>query len=367
MTVNRPRYGRKLDDFEVGHVYAHPWEVTVDSGMTALWQGSFLDANPLYSSDVYAETLGFASRVVSHSLVLNLGLSFSVHDVSQQAIAHLAYIDVKFPEPLYIGDTFRAFSEVLEVKASKSKADRGTVHVRTIGVNQHDAPVLIFERKALIRAGSVEGRPDMPVRTVSQRLRQCYQEAPSVPSDLRSWADKCLPVGQPYLWEDFQEGDVFCHDSGRTVGESEHMMLTTLVRNTHPLHFDHEYCQEHSFKKERIVYGGLVLGWTLAMASWDTGGNALWELGLDNGAHPAPVLAGDTLYAASKVIGTREVNRYCGEVSFRVVGVKNVHPQVLVEGGSELFVAEREKDGTGKTPEKVVEITRNVLVRRRSS
>ena len=37
--------------------------------------------------------------------LLNLGLSFSVHDVSEQAIAHLAYLDVRFPEPCYAGDT----------------------------------------------------------------------------------------------------------------------------------------------------------------------------------------------------------------------------------------------------------------------
>jgi 2-methylfumaryl-CoA hydratase len=367
VAVKRPQYGRKLDDFEVGQIYEHPWEVTISDGMVAVWQSSFLDTNPLYSSSEYAQRLGFAGQVTPHSLVLNLGLSFSVVDVSQQAIAHLAYMDVRYPEPLYAGDTFRAFSEVLETRVSKSKSDQGTVHVRTVGLNQHDLTVLVFERKALIRAGNLAGRLQTPIRSAGERWRKGFEDVALVPPDLRSWANKSQSIGHPLFWEDFKEGDIYCHDAGRTVGESEHMMLTGLVRNTHPLHFDQVYCQEHSFKKERIVYGGLVLAWTLAIASRDIGGNVLWELGLDNGAHPAPVLAGDTLYAASLVVSVREVNRHCGEVTLRTVGVKNVHPETLIEKGAELFVAEREKEESAFVSEKVVEITRDVLIKRRSS
>jgi 2-methylfumaryl-CoA hydratase len=365
--VRRPKYGRKLDDFLVGDVYDHPWEVTIDDGMLALWQSSFLDANPLYSSNVYARSIGFSSRVIPASLVLNLGLSFSVHDVSQQAIAHLAYIDVRFPRPLYPGDTFKAFSEVLGVKPSK-KPDRGTVHVRTTGVNQHGEAVLSFERKALIRAGKVEGRPDTPVRTLTDLERQRFAGLPFAPPNAMAQADGAGSVGQPFFFEDFAEGDIIVHDSGRTIGKSEHMMLTTLVRNSHPLHWDHGYCQENSFKKDMIVYGGLVLSWTLGMASWDIGGNVLWECGLDAGAHPAPVLGNDTIYAASKIIGTNQTSRYTGELKVRTVGVKNVHPEQLLEAGRDLFTAERAKtDKADRVPEKVVEITRDVMIRRRAS
>lgn len=365
MTVRRPRYGRKLDDFLVGDVYDHPWEVTVGDGMMALWQAAFLEANPLYSSNPYGVSMGFRGRVVPPSLVLNLGLSFSVHDVSQQAIAHLAYIDVRFPRPLYPGDTFRAFSRVLGVKPSKSKADRGTVHVQTVGLNQHNECVLSFQRKALIRAGRVEGRPNTPVRTLTDLEEQRFGgELPYAPPNAMAQADAVNPVGQPYFFDDFAEGDIFVHDSGRTVGDSEHMMLTSLVRNSHPLHWDHGYCQHSSFKKDRVVYGGLVLSWTLAMASWDTSGNALWELGLDDGAHPGPVLAGDTIYAASKVLRTNQTSRYTGEVKLRTVGVKNVHPEELINNLADLFTPERGKEKEARIPEKVVEITRDVMIRR---
>jgi len=366
--MRRSQYGRMLDDFCRGDVYDHPWSMTIADGTLALWQSSFLDANALYTSNTYAQSLGYKGRIVPPSLLLNLGLSFSVHDVSQQAIAHLAYIDVRFPNPLYVGDTFRALSEVIDTRASKTKPDRGTVHVRTIGFNQNDEVVLSFERKALIRAGRLEGRPDTPVRTLTETEMDRFGDLPYAPAAAMAQADAGSPIGQPFLFEDFQTDDVIAHDAGRTVGESEHMMLTTLVRNSHPLHFDAGYCKENSFTGERVVYGGLVLSWTLAMASWDTGGNALWEIGLDKGAHPAPVLAGDTIYAASKVISVNPTSRYTGEVCFRTVGVKNVHPSQLIESGRDLFTAERDKKNKkDKVPEKVVEITREVLMRRRSS
>ena len=154
MSATRTRYGRLLSDFEVGATYQHPWEVTVDGGMVALFQASFLDATPIYSSADRSQGMRAADRPLHPLLCLNLGLSFSVHDVSEQAIAHLAYIDVRFPEAGYAGDTVRARSTVLGVKPASS-GDKGVVHVRTMLDNEHGAVLCAFERKALIRAGEL--------------------------------------------------------------------------------------------------------------------------------------------------------------------------------------------------------------------
>src|SRR5258708_13346011 len=154
-----PKYGRLLDDFRVGDVYHHPWEVTIDDGLLAMFAGSFLDPNPLYSSRRFARELGFRDRVVHPLVMLNLALSFTVHDISEQAIAHLAYIDLHFPNAAYSGDTFSVYSEILGVRVSESKPDRGVVHLRTTGVNQDATVVVTFERKALIPRGRLEARP----------------------------------------------------------------------------------------------------------------------------------------------------------------------------------------------------------------
>lgn len=356
------RYGRRLDDFTEGAVYAHPWDVTVDEGMLALFAASFQDALPVYASRTAARAAGLRDRPVHPLLLLNLGISFSVHDVSEQAIAHLAYIDVRFPHACYPGDTLRASSRVIG-KKPVSTGDKGVVHVRTQVVNQDDVLVCSFERKALVHGGRLAERPPDPPHDVAQREGEPGRRPPEIPD--------ALPPPErrgtfATFWEDFAVGDVYTHEVGRTVSEAEHMMLSTLTRNSHPLHLDERYCKGGSFARTRVVHGGLVLSWVLALSSRDTAGNGVWDLGLDDGAHPSGVLAGDTLYAASRVLAREEVGPGLGSVTLRVVGVKNAPPRALLERGADLFAPELGK-AEGKVEEKVVEITRTLLLRRRAS
>jgi 2-methylfumaryl-CoA hydratase len=358
--IRTPRYGRYLDDFTTGAVYAHPWEVTVDEGMVALFAASFQDATPTFASRVAARALGFRDRPVHPLLLLNLGLSFSVHDVSERAIAHLAYIDVRFPSACYVGDTLRASTRVIAQKPV-STGDKGVVHVRTQLVTDEGALVCSFERKALVRAGRLPGRPVDPPHGVVQ----LDDDPPRLPAEL---ARDLVPArnrgGFSAFWEDFEVGDVIVHDPGRTVSEAEAMQLTTLTRNTHPLHLDEHYCRTGSFAKTRVIYGGLVLSWVLALSSRDTAGNALWDLGLDDGGHPGGVLAGDTLFAASQVVAKEARGPDAGSVTLRVVGLKNTPALPLIERGMDLFSPELGK-GEGRVKEKIIEITRTLLVRRR--
>lgn len=355
-----PRYGRLLEEFEVGAVYQHPWDVTVDAGTIAFFQASFLDATPTYASSRYARVLGFKERPVHPLLLLNLGLSFSVHDVSEQAIAHLAYIKANFPEPCYPGDSVRAWSTVLGTKKA-SEGNRGVAHVRTVLRNDRDEVVCQFERKVLVKAGGrIEDRPMPPPSVVMQP-----DPARTFPATLERRFDvNALGVGFAGYFEDFAVGDVICHDVGRTIGESEHMQLTDLFRNTHPLHFEEPYAKT-GFAKTRVVYGGLVFGWVASLASRDTTGNVVWDLGFDRGAHPSGVIAGDTLYASSKVLAAEPVGEHLGKVTFRLVGTKNAKGSVLLDGGADLFTDELSKGADQKIGQKVFEIDRTVLMRRK--
>lgn len=358
----RKRYGRLLSDFEPGQTYEHPWDVTVDDGAVALFQASFLDAMPLYASRTFAKAYRFEDRPLHPLLCLNLGLSFSVHDVSEQAIAHLAYLDVRFPDAGYPGDTVSARSTVLGVKPASS-GDKGIVHVRTLLTNEHGAVLCAFERKALVRAGKLESRSLWGVTTGSLIEKPKFER---LPKPLRQSLRPKVKSGFDGFFEDFEPGQLFIHEVGKTIGESEHMQLTALVRNSHPLHFDEVYSKDHSFQKTRVVYGGLVLAWVLSLTSRDLGGNALWELGLDDGAHPSGVLSGDTLYALSRVLAVKDHGTGAGEVTLRVVGVKNkTAAQAFAEHGEALFADELSKKEL-KIKEKVLEITRTLYIRRAS-
>ena len=57
-----PQYGRTLEEFVAGAVLHHPWDVTINGGMIALANASFLDATPVYASARYARTLARAGR-----------------------------------------------------------------------------------------------------------------------------------------------------------------------------------------------------------------------------------------------------------------------------------------------------------------
>ncbi|PIE05305.1 MAG: protein dehydratase, partial [Sorangium cellulosum] len=223
--------------------------------------------------------------------------------------------------------------------------------------------VCSFERKALVRAGKVQGRPTDPSCSFEQPE---WNDVPNLPLQLRQWRVALVRDGGfAGFYEDFEPGQVYAHAIGRTVGETEHMQLTMLVRNSHPLHFDAEYCKESSFTKHRVVYGGLVLSWVLSLMSRDLTGNGLWDMGLDEGAHPNPTQAGDTLFAACRIESKEDIGPDAGAVTFRVVGVKNEHPRILLEQGVDLFTPEMKKAREDKVKQKVVEITRTVLIRKR--
>jgi len=234
------------------------------------------------------------------------------------------------------------------------------VHVRTEVLTDADVLVCAFERKALVRSGFNTARPPDPPHEVVQG----HVDPARSPAFSLDEAAGMRRGAFATFWEDLKVGDVIAHDVGRTVSEAEAMQLTTLARNSHPLHLDERYCQTASFAKTRVVFGGLVLSWVLSLTSRDTAGNAVWDLGLDEGAHPSGVIAGDTLFAASKVVAKEDLGPRLGSVTLRIVGLKNTPSRALLEKGADLFSPELGK-AEGKVKEKVVEVNRTLLVRKR--
>lgn len=368
MEALSPTYGRKLDDFKAGDVYPHPWAVSLTDGFIARCQASFMDACPTYAAGSFVEDVLHGGTAVHPLVLLNLGLSFSVHDVSEQAIAHLAYVNARFPELPIVAQgsarvavpamAIRAYSEVLDVKPSSS-GDKGVVHVRTV-VHQDKRALCVFERKALIPAGRVEGRPTTPTTATTLKIpKRAYPKA------FEKVGKPAFESAFPFFFEDLEPGLVFAHGTGRTIGDSEHMELTTLFRNSHPLHFDEVYCVSNSFTKARVVYGGLVLAWAHALSSRDLAGNAIAYTAFEDGAHPNPTLAGDTLYAASKVLAREDLGKRHGSVTVRLVGLKNTTSKHALTQHPGLFDPELGKPAEARIREKVVEITHTFLVRKR--
>ncbi len=145
------RYGRFFEDFQVGARLSHHWGRTLTQSEAQLFATWTMNANPLYFNEVYARAEGHPTTPIHPLLVMNVVFGMSVEDLSEQALAHLGYWAMRFPCRVYPQDTLFADSEILGKRPSASKADRGIVHVRTVGTNQHGDEVISYERKILVR------------------------------------------------------------------------------------------------------------------------------------------------------------------------------------------------------------------------
>ena len=143
-------YGRYLEEFEVGAVYKHWPAKTVTEADDHLFCLITMNHHPLHINDVYAKQSQQGRNVVVGPLVYSLALGMSVSDVSGKAIANLATEELKHPAPVFHGDTLFCESEVLEVKPSQSKPDRGVVRVHTRVLNQDGVLVAEFKRLVLV-------------------------------------------------------------------------------------------------------------------------------------------------------------------------------------------------------------------------
>jgi 2-methylfumaryl-CoA hydratase len=364
--VRAPSYGRYLEDFADGAVFVHPRGMTLDRGLCQDFATTFLECNPLYLNAEYARACGYETAPASPLLVLATVLSLGVQNDSEKAIAHLGYYDVFFPRPTYPGDTLRASTRVVR-RQERGETEPGIVSVRTIGLNQRDELVLQYDRKILVprRPAAAQARA---AGGATPRFPDTERQLLSIP-DTASRPTDC--TGASTYFEDFAPGQIILHANGRTVTD-EHFGWTYRVGNTHPLHFDRLYSTARSgaMSGEPIVYGGLVFAWLAGLASRDTSENALYDLGYTEGYHTQPTVAGDTLYAVSRVLACESgpAGMDAGIVSFQLVGLKNIDGRTALDRyGADLFVKENDKRklGKDKAPEKIFEIERRLLIRRR--
>ena len=143
-------YGRYLEEFEVGATYKHWPAKTVTEADDHLFCLITMNHHPLHINDVYASGSQQGKNVVVGPLVYSLALGMSVSDISGKAIANLATEELSHPNPVFHGDTLFCETEVLEVKPSRSKPDRGIVKVHTRVLNQDGVLVAEFKRLVLV-------------------------------------------------------------------------------------------------------------------------------------------------------------------------------------------------------------------------
>jgi acyl dehydratase len=143
-------YGRYLEEFTVGDIYKHWPAKTVTETEDHLFCLLTMNHHPLHLNDVYAAQSQQGRNVVVGPYVYSLIFGMTVADVSGKALANLATDELKHPAPVFHGDTLFVESEVLEVRPSGSKPDRGVVRVHTRAYNQDGTLVAEFKRAVLV-------------------------------------------------------------------------------------------------------------------------------------------------------------------------------------------------------------------------
>lgn len=365
--TRRPQYGRYLDELEPGQVFEHPRGFTFERGNMLAFARTFMQTNPLYLNLQYAVGHGFRDLLASPQMVFNVTLSLGVQNDSEKAIANLGYYQVQFLRPVYPGDTLRAFTRVLERK-DRGPDKPGIARIRTVGINQDDKVVLQYERKIMV-GWRGDRLPTTPAPAVTVAFPG--ENAPTLELPLTDGTFAAGLTGPNTYAEDFSPGDIIVHANGRTITE-EHMALTYLVGNSHPLHFDRVFSSGLSGKMsgDPIVYGGLVFAWLDGLASRDVSEHAVWELGFTEGYHTQPAIAGDTVGALSRILAVQDVpgTASYAVVTMQLIGVKNIAAAAALEQyGADLFTKEDSKRelGKDKIPAKIFEIERRLLIRRR--
>jgi acyl dehydratase len=142
--------GRFYEDFDVGDVFRSRLGRTITETDNIWFTNLTLNTNQVHFNHELAGRSRFGRPLVNSTFTLALVTGLTVPDLSENAMANLAWTDITLPKPVFAGDTLWAESEVLGKRESRSNPDVGIVHTRSRGINQRHEVVIEFKRSFMI-------------------------------------------------------------------------------------------------------------------------------------------------------------------------------------------------------------------------
>jgi len=144
--------GIYYEDFEVGHTFKHVAGRTVTEMDNVLFSCLTMNPQPLHLDAEFSKSTEFGRQLVNSLFTLGLVIGISVADTTLgTTIANLGMSDVKFPSPVFHGDTVRVETTVVSKRESKSRADAGIVEFEHRGINQRGEVVCVCRRSAFMK------------------------------------------------------------------------------------------------------------------------------------------------------------------------------------------------------------------------
>ena len=144
--------GLYFEQFEVGQIFEHPIRRTLTETDNVLFTAMTHNPARLHLDEEYCKNeTEFGQRIVNSGFTLALMVGISVHETTLgTTVANLGWDEVRFPRPLFHGDTIRVESEVVEIRESKSRPDNGIVKFEHRAYNQKDELVAVCKRSGLM-------------------------------------------------------------------------------------------------------------------------------------------------------------------------------------------------------------------------
>lgn len=143
--------GLYFEQFSVGQAFVHDIRRTVTDMDNVLF--SSLTCNPaaVHIDHEYAKTTEFGKPLMNSIFTLGLIIGLSVQDTTLgTTVGNLGMEETRFPRPVFAGDTLRAESKVVAVRASKSRPTQGIVTFEHRGYNQRNEEIVFCRRNALM-------------------------------------------------------------------------------------------------------------------------------------------------------------------------------------------------------------------------
>ncbi len=143
--------GRYFEQCTVGDHIAHDVHRTVTETDNLLFSALTHNPQPLHLDAEYARASEFGRILVNSCFSFSLMIGLTVGDTTLRTlIANLGFDHIKTAHPVFLGDTLRAETDIVEVRASRSRSDAGIVVFAHRLLNQRDESVCECHRTALM-------------------------------------------------------------------------------------------------------------------------------------------------------------------------------------------------------------------------
>lgn len=143
--------GKYFEELEVGATYEHQPGRTVTETDNLLFTALTLNPQPLHLDAEFAAGTQHGQILVNSIFTLGLVVGLSVGDTTLgTTLGNLGFDKTTFPNPVFIGDTIRVQTTVVDKRESRSKPDRGVVTFEHQGINQRGEVVCSCTRGAMM-------------------------------------------------------------------------------------------------------------------------------------------------------------------------------------------------------------------------